>query len=146
MGLPRWNHWSGLPFPPPGDLPSSDIEPASPVLADGFFTSAPSEKSWWKDSLTENTTHKKFRHTRKPISRLYWKHCSWLLILSSCERSLEKVGGSSLGTIQPRLLCLRKRWKAFQSNDRKGHMLSQALLGSSVWVSQDSGTLSLSPV
>ena len=28
---------SGLPFPPPGNLPISGIEPASPVLAGGFF-------------------------------------------------------------------------------------------------------------
>ena len=47
-------------------------------------------------------------------------------MLSSWERSLEKVGGSSLGTTQPRLLYLRKRWKAFQSYDRKG---SHTLLG-----------------
>ena len=27
MGLPRQEHWSGLPFPPPGDLPDPGIEP-----------------------------------------------------------------------------------------------------------------------
>ena len=34
----------GLPFPPPGDLPNPETEPASPVylaLADGFFTTEP---------------------------------------------------------------------------------------------------------
>ena len=37
----RQEHWSGLPFPPPGDLPNSRMEPASlmsPALAGGFFT------------------------------------------------------------------------------------------------------------
>ena len=29
-------YWSGLPVPPPGDLPDSGIEPASPALAVGF--------------------------------------------------------------------------------------------------------------
>ena len=29
--LPRQEHWSGLPFPPPGDLPDSGIEPMSPA-------------------------------------------------------------------------------------------------------------------
>ena len=29
---------SGLPFPPPGDLPNPGIEPASSALAGGFFT------------------------------------------------------------------------------------------------------------
>ena len=40
MGFPRQEHWSGLPFPSPGDLPNSGIEPTSavsPALADGFF-------------------------------------------------------------------------------------------------------------
>ena len=31
LGFPRQEHWSGLPFPPPGDLPDPGIEPASPV-------------------------------------------------------------------------------------------------------------------
>ena len=28
MGFPRKEYWSGLPFPSPGDLPNSGIEPA----------------------------------------------------------------------------------------------------------------------
>ena len=31
-------YWSGLPFPPPGDLPKLGIEPASPAFIGGFFT------------------------------------------------------------------------------------------------------------
>ena len=38
MGFSRQEYWSGVPFPPPGDLPDPGIEPASPALADGFFT------------------------------------------------------------------------------------------------------------
>ena len=33
----RQEYWSGLPFPSPGDLPNSGIEPAAPELAGGFF-------------------------------------------------------------------------------------------------------------
>ena len=29
-GIPRQQHWSGLPFPPPGDLSDPRIEPGSP--------------------------------------------------------------------------------------------------------------------
>ena len=51
MGFPRQEYWSGLPFPPPGDLPDPGIEPsslASPVLAGGFFTTVPPGKpGWW---------------------------------------------------------------------------------------------------
>ena len=41
MGFSRQEYWSGLPCPPPGDLPYPGIEPmspTSPVLAGGFFT------------------------------------------------------------------------------------------------------------
>ena len=31
MGLTRQGHWSGSPFPPPGDLPDPGIEPAPPA-------------------------------------------------------------------------------------------------------------------
>ena len=34
----RYEYWSRLPFPTSGDLPDLGIEPASPALADGFFT------------------------------------------------------------------------------------------------------------
>ena len=31
MGFSKQEYWSGLPFPTPGDLPDSGIEPVSPV-------------------------------------------------------------------------------------------------------------------
>ena len=37
MGCSRHESWSGLPFPPPGDLPDPGIEPTFPALAVGFF-------------------------------------------------------------------------------------------------------------
>ena len=42
-------NWSGLPFPPPGDLPNPGIEafsPEAPALAGGFFTTEPPDKPW----------------------------------------------------------------------------------------------------
>ena len=41
MGFSRQEYWSGLPSPPPGDLPDPGIEPTSlmyPALAGRFFT------------------------------------------------------------------------------------------------------------
>ena len=38
MGFSRQEYWGGLPWPPPGDLPELGIEPGSPALAGGFFT------------------------------------------------------------------------------------------------------------
>ena len=43
MGFSRQEYWSGLPCPPPGDLPNPGIEPISfmsSVLADVFFTTS----------------------------------------------------------------------------------------------------------
>ena len=37
-------YWGGLPFPPPGGLPDPGIEPVSPELAGGFFTTEPPRK------------------------------------------------------------------------------------------------------
>ena len=50
MGLPRQEYWNGLPFPSPGELPTSGIKPASPtspVLAGGFFTTKLPGKSYF---------------------------------------------------------------------------------------------------
>ena len=44
MGFSRQEYWSGLPSPPPGDLPNLGIESVSPALAGGFFTTAPPGK------------------------------------------------------------------------------------------------------
>ena len=47
MGFPRQEYRSGLPFPPPEDLPHPGIEPkpfASPALTGGFFTAVPHGK------------------------------------------------------------------------------------------------------
>ena len=43
MGFSRQEHWSGLPCPPPGDLPDPGTEPVSllsAALAAGFFTTS----------------------------------------------------------------------------------------------------------
>ena len=43
MGSSRREDWSGLPYPSPGDLSNSGIEPValmSPALADEFFTTS----------------------------------------------------------------------------------------------------------
>ena len=40
MGFSGQEYWSGLPCPPPGDLPDPGVEPAflmSPAMAGGFF-------------------------------------------------------------------------------------------------------------
>ena len=45
MGFPRQKYWSGLPFPPAGNLSHPGIRPTSPALAGRFFTTEPPGKS-----------------------------------------------------------------------------------------------------
>ena len=43
MGFSKQEYWSGLPFPLPGNLPNTGIQPVqlmSPTLASGFFTTS----------------------------------------------------------------------------------------------------------
>ena len=44
MGFARQEHWRGSPFPSSGDLRDPGIEPESPALAGGFFTTEPPGK------------------------------------------------------------------------------------------------------
>ena len=44
MGFPRQERWSGLPFPPPGDLSDPGIESMFLALAGKFFTTEPPGK------------------------------------------------------------------------------------------------------
>ena len=56
MGFSRQEYWSGLPCPPPGDLPNPGIEPASlesPALAGRFLAGY---SSWDCRSRTQLST------------------------------------------------------------------------------------------
>ena len=46
MRFPRQEYWNGLPSLSIGDLPDPGIEPTSPALASGFFTTEPPGKPW----------------------------------------------------------------------------------------------------
>ena len=45
MGFSRQEYWSGLPFPPPEDLPNPGIEPGSPALQADALPSEPPGKA-----------------------------------------------------------------------------------------------------
>ena len=71
IGFSRQEYWSGLPCPPPGDLPNPGTEPTSltsPALASRFFTtSAP-----WE--------------ARKPLGKLLNPHFSKTMYLHQNQR------------------------------------------------------------
>ena len=76
MGFSKQEYWSGLPCPPPGDLPDPGIEPmslTSPALAGGFFTVGT---------------------TRSPASHVY----TWIVHLGSSCFSFWKVKSAGVET------------------------------------------------
>ena len=64
MKFSRQEYWSGFPFPPSGDLPDPGIEPSSPVLAGGFFTTEPPGKP-----LCLNWALRMLSHTKQVLSK-----------------------------------------------------------------------------
>ena len=56
VGFSRKEHWSGLPFSSPGDLPEPGIEPRSPALqADSLPTEL--RINTWELPFLKNTIH-----------------------------------------------------------------------------------------
>ena len=55
MGFSRQEHWSGLPFPSPGDLPHPGIEPGPPALqADSVPSEPPGKQAFQAFSRHQN--------------------------------------------------------------------------------------------
>ena len=74
MEFSRQEYWSGLPFPPRGDLPDPGIEavlPVSPALAGGFFTTEPPGKPLVSLEKEGNGTHEEIsgRHAEESQAR-----------------------------------------------------------------------------
>ena len=82
-GFSRQGYCSGLPCPPPGDLPDPGIRsasPTSPALAGGFFTTSASWEAPKGDKVTP-------------------QHPAW----SSVTRSMRAALGLLRGGVKPRL-------------------------------------------
>ena len=81
MGFSRQKHWSGLPFPSPGDRRIPRIEPASlmsPALAGRFFTTSATWEAYSLPTMkTANQSH----------FMTFWNHFrpSWDIALISPE-------------------------------------------------------------
>ena len=65
IGFPRQEHWSGLPFPPQGDLPDPGVEPVSHVASAPQADSSP--LSHWGSPISGN---KKFSTTQEKAMSL----------------------------------------------------------------------------
>ena len=54
VAISRQEYWGVLSFPSPRDLPGSGIEPTSPALAGGFFTTEPPRIALAKKELASS--------------------------------------------------------------------------------------------
>ena len=82
MGFSRQEYWSGLPFPPPGDLPDPGLEPASlmsPALAGRFSTTSATWEAHTTPYTSINTCAKKCAHlcTREHVRGKSSWCCLW---------------------------------------------------------------------
>ena len=73
VAFPRQEHWNGLPFPSPGNLPNSGNESASPPLLGGYLAAKPQgspklmELQWIKRGLLKDSWRSLFKTKQKKI-------------------------------------------------------------------------------
>ena len=73
MEFSRQESWSGVPCPPPGDLPNPGIEPGSPTLQADSLPSEPPGKPKWQNHVTnytaeENPKNRGSLHAKLPLA------------------------------------------------------------------------------
>ena len=99
MGLSRKEHWSGLSFPPPGDLPDPWIQAMSlicPALAGGFFTTEPVCASF-------------FVCRQRDLFMNPLLACVTSQNLLGCPLALSALGLSAGGGLAPMIPCQERR-------------------------------------
>ena len=101
-GFSRQQYWSGLPFPPPGDLLDPGIKAASltfPALAGGFFTT----------SATWEVTHQNF--PKRPMKVHVPRHCSPHMV----HEGIKDYSQRSSLHLPNRSHCRSPSWERIQS-------------------------------
>ena len=81
MRFSRQEYWSGLPWPPSGDPPNPEIEPASlmsPALAGRLFTTS---ATWEAPAMAD----------RLPLVTSLFQKCSWIFRAKSKKKALSCV-------------------------------------------------------
>ena len=115
MGFSRWEYWSGLPCPPPEDLPNPGIKPASPALqADSLPLSHPGSPSTAgtcsQTGVWQISPHVYFKS--------FFLHGFWVL----CRDTFWRVclGNSSKHTLQYFLLKFYRLGLCYVNNTFRG--------------------------
>ena len=96
MGFSRQEYWTGLPFPPPGDLSDPGNESTSSALTGGFFTTGSPEKpnSYFFDILCPIPFSLGLAGTMDIwiLKQFFFKGSSWQTVTwpYTCVKSLQK--------------------------------------------------------
>ena len=91
----RREYWSGLPFPPPGDLPDPGIDPeslASPALAGGFFSTG---ATWEAACNSGHPVNVDWMNEGSPLSRR-WTASRFLSAQNETDQLFNFSGASPL--------------------------------------------------
>ena len=81
IGFPSQEHWSGLPFPSPSDLPNPGIKPTSLTLAGGLFIPEPPGKpsiKWGSNFIILHVINQLSQHHLLKTAP-FPTECLWLL-------------------------------------------------------------------
>ena len=100
MGFSRQEYWSGLPCPPPWDLPDPGIEPTSlksPALAGGFFTTSATWEAGVPSSLENHENHCRTSSTTSSSLTVLEVGVSPERVNSSCKAQSSPFGTDSSG-------------------------------------------------
>ena len=82
MGLSRQECWSGLPHPPPGDLPNPGTETMSllPVSCTGFFSTSTSWEGLVNDEIMQNC----WKNENKVLIDVHSQICTMVRFYIKC--------------------------------------------------------------
>ena len=109
VGFPRQEYWSQLPFPSSGDLPDPRIEPSSPALASGFFTSWAKRKPLDASINNEHTILSLHFYYCVQSSRFHFPlKFEWFLFIF-VFRSTELVPENNIGCFL--IVCWMNEWR-----------------------------------
>ena len=94
LGFSRQDYWSGLPCPPPGDLPNPGIKPRFPTLLVDSLPSEPPGKPKNTGVGSLSLLQGIF-----PIQESNWGllHCRWILYQLNHKGSLKHIWKCSFG-------------------------------------------------
>ena len=90
MGFSSQEYWTGLPCPPPEDLPDPGIKPRSPALAGGFFTTSTTWEAPPSFSASQIFTWfiNYISHDRRALgNKLLWESL-WTYVVSHTEKAM----------------------------------------------------------